>query len=136
MAGSSPAMTGGAGGAITSRVDEQADWYNCMLYPKLGIIVLNWNSWRETMDCVNSLQHLEYPNYAVYIVDNASSDGSEDRLRAWNPALRIIQSGANLGWAGGNNAGIQIARAEACYHVYLLNSDTTVRSDTLSLLVQ
>ncbi len=107
-----------------------------MSHPKVGIIVLNWNSWRETMDCVNSLQHLEYPNYAVYTVDNASSDGSEGRLRAWNPTLRIIQSGANLGWAGGNNTGIRIARADSCYHIYLLNSDTTVRPDTLTLLLE
>jgi GT2 family glycosyltransferase len=103
---------------------------------KVGIVVLNWNSWQETMDCVTSVQQLDYPNHSLYVVDNASEDGSEQRLRAWNPALRIIQSGGNLGWAGGNNVGIRIARAEGCHHVYLLNSDATVRADTLTLLVE
>ncbi len=107
-----------------------------MSHKKVGIVVLNWNSWRETMDCVNSVQGLEYPDYSLYIVDNASDDCSEQTLRAWKPTLRIIQSGGNLGWAGGNNVGIRVARAEGCHHIYLLNSDATVRSDTLSLLVE
>ncbi len=107
-----------------------------MSHKKVGIVVLNWNSWQDTMNCVSSVQQLDYLNRSLYVVDNASEDDSEQRLRTWNPSLRIIQSGGNLGWAGGNNAGIRIARAEGCHHVYLLNSDATVRADTLSLLVE
>ena len=104
-----------------------------MSHKKVGIVVLNWNSWQDTMNCVSSVQQLDYLNRSLYVVDNASEDDFEQRLRTWNPSLRIIQSGGNLGWAGGNNAGIRIARAEGCHHVYLLNSDATVRADTLSL---
>jgi GT2 family glycosyltransferase len=107
-----------------------------MLDKKVGIVVLNWNSWRETMECIESVQKLEYANWLLYIVDNASSDDSERRLRAWGPTLRIIQSGGNLGWAGGNNVGIRAARADGCGHVYLLNNDATVQTQTLTLLVE
>jgi GT2 family glycosyltransferase len=98
-------------------------------------VLLNWNGWTETIGCLESLLLLEYSEYSVYVVDNNSSDGSEAQLRAWDPALRVIQSGSNLGWAGGCNVGIRAALNEGCEHVYLLNNDATVRPDTLSCLV-
>jgi hypothetical protein len=103
--------------------------------PKVGIVLLNWNGWRDTIECLESLHLLDYPNFDVYVVDNASSDGSEFHLRAWDPALKVIQSGGNLGWAGGCNVGIRAALARNCEHIYLLNNDAMVRSDTLSRLV-
>jgi hypothetical protein len=103
--------------------------------PKVGIILLNWNSWQDTIGCVQSVRKLRYPNYRLYIVDNASSDGSEHHLRQFDSSLTIIQSGANLGWAGGNNVGIRAALADGCRHVYLLNSDARVEEDTLSTLI-
>ena len=104
--------------------------------PKIGIVVLNWNGWRDTIRCLASLAGLNQGNHAIYVVDNASTDGSESHLRAWRPTLRILQSGANLGWSGGNNVGIRAALAEGCEHIYLLNNDATVRPDTLSRLVE
>jgi GT2 family glycosyltransferase len=103
--------------------------------PKVGIVVLNWNGWRDTIRCLTGLAVLAYGNCQVYVVDNASTDGSEDRLRAWEPSLRILQAGANLGWGGGNNIGIRAALADGCEHVYLLNNDAMVRDDTLTRLV-
>jgi GT2 family glycosyltransferase len=104
--------------------------------PKIGIVVLNWNGWRDTIQCLASLAELNNGNHAIYVVDNASTDGSESQLRAWRPGLRILQAGANLGWSGGNNVGIRTALAEGCEHVYLLNNDATVRPDTLRRLVE
>ena len=103
--------------------------------PKAGIIVLNWNSWKDTIGCVESVRKLNYANYHLYVVDNASTDGSEEELRRFDPALTVIQSGANRGWAGGNNVGIRAALADGCEHVYLLNSDARVEEDTLSRLI-
>lgn len=104
--------------------------------PKVGIIVLNWNGWLDTIECLASLSSLTYGNYQIYVVDNASTDGSETHLRDWHPGLRILQSGANLGWSGGNNVGIRTALADGCEHILLLNNDATVRPDTLDQLVK
>lgn len=103
--------------------------------PRVGIIVLNWNGWRDTTECLASLSSLTYDNFQVYVVDNASTDSSEAHLRARHPGLRVLQSGSNLGWSGGNNVGIRAALAEGCQHILLLNNDATVRPDTLDQLV-
>jgi GT2 family glycosyltransferase len=47
------------------------------------VIVLNWNGWRDTIECLESLLHLEYPNYTVVVCDNASSDGSLKKIGEW-----------------------------------------------------
>ncbi len=104
--------------------------------PKVGIIVLNWNGWRDTIVCIESIRRLDYANYRLYVVDNASADGSEQHLRAWDATLNIIQSGANLGWAGGCNVGVRAALGEDCAHVFLLNNDAMVRPDCLTKLVE
>lgn len=52
-------------------------------WPKVAIIVLNWNGWRDTIECLESLQRLTYPNYQVIVVDNGSTDGSVDKIKAW-----------------------------------------------------
>lgn len=104
--------------------------------PAIGIVVLNWNNWRDTIACVSSVRQLDYRNYRLFVIDNASADGSEQQLRTWDPTLEVIQSGANLGWAGGTNIGIRAALAAGCEHVYLLNNDAMVRPDTLTHLAR
>lgn len=104
--------------------------------PRVGIVILNWNGWRDTIQAVTSTRALTYPDFHVYVVDNASSDGSEAELRAWDPTLTLIQSGGNLGWSGGNNVGIRAARQDGCRHVLLLNNDATIRPDALEPLVE
>ncbi len=101
---------------------------------RIGIVVLNWNGCADTLACIASTKNLTYANYQLYVVDNASTDGSEAILRAAHPDVCVLQSGGNLGWSGGNNVGIRRALADGCAHVYLLNNDATVLPDTLSLL--
>jgi GT2 family glycosyltransferase len=102
--------------------------------PLIGIVILNWNGWRDTMNAVSSTHALTWPRLRVYVVDNGSTDGSEEKLRAWAPELTIIQSGNNLGWSGGNNVGIRAALSDGCAHVLLLNNDATIRPNALTLI--
>jgi hypothetical protein len=51
--------------------------------PKVAVILLNWNSWEDTVDCLESLLRVEYPDFYPVVVDNASSDESIDKIRLW-----------------------------------------------------
>jgi len=94
--------------------------------PKVSIIVLNWNGYRDTVECVNSLGKVAYSNCEIVIVDNGSTDGSEEILRKSFPDIKIIQTGRNLGFTGGNNVGIRHALTNGADYVILLNNDTIV----------
>ena len=52
-------------------------------WPKVAIIILNWNGWRDTIECLESVEALTYPNYEVILVDNGSVDDSVARIREW-----------------------------------------------------
>lgn len=106
------------------------------LYPLAYIILLNWNGWRDTLNCLASLDRLEYRNYWVLVVDNCSSDDSVNRIRASYPDVPVIQTGKNLGFAGGNNVGIRHALGEGAEYVWLLNNDTVVEPRSLSTMVE
>ncbi len=104
--------------------------------PVVFIVLLNWNGLSDTDACLGSLAGLDYPNYRVVVVDNASSDGSEAELRRRHPGLTLLQSGANLGFAGGNNVGLRYALDNGAEYVWLLNNDTVVEPDALTQLVE
>ncbi len=104
--------------------------------PVVFIVILNWNGLRDTHACLGSLAGLDYPNYEVVVVDNASTDGSERELKKRYPKLTLLQSGANLGFAGGNNVGLRHALAHGAEYVWLLNNDTLVEPDALTELVK
>jgi GT2 family glycosyltransferase len=101
-----------------------------------GIIVLNYKGAADTVACLESLLKLTSP-CRVYVLDNASGDGSAETLQAWfsqhgqleNWRLELIPK--NLGFAGGNNVGIRQALADGCSHCWLLNNDTVVAPDSL-----
>lgn len=143
------------------------------------VVLLNWNGWRDTIECLASVFHLDIEDFCVVICDNASSDGSLEHIKAWargeilpdtpNPQLSrlglppvgkpipyqeltreqvkygavtsdarlvLIQNGANLGFAGGNNVGLRYALGDsACQFFWLLNNDTVVEPGALSALV-
>lgn len=103
--------------------------------PKVYIIILNWNRWEDTIECLCSVYRMDYTNYQVLVIDNASINDSVMRLRAKFPNLRLIENFENIGFTGGNNQGMRIAMSENADYVWLLNSDTVVENDTLSKLV-
>ena len=100
------------------------------------IVVLNWNGWQDTVECVTSCRKLSYGHFRILVVDNASTDGSEAILRDRFPDLEIVQTGANLGYAGGNNAGIRYAVERGAGYVWLLNNDTVVDPTALDEMVR
>ena len=104
--------------------------------PFVSIIILNWNGWQDTLACVESCHRLDWPNFRIIVVDNASTDGSVKQLRKSLSNVEIIQSDANLGFAGGNNIGIQRALECRADYVWLLNNDTVADPQALTMLVE
>jgi hypothetical protein len=104
--------------------------------PEVAIIILNWNGLVDTLACLASLSCLDYPDYNLVVVDNASSDDSVAAIRSAYPQVTLIESGDNLGYVGGNNVGLDYARTLGADYALLLNNDTEVSPDFLSLLVE
>lgn len=132
------------------------------------IVVLNWRGADDTIVCLQSLLGLQGVEFQIAVCDNASADGSYERIREWLVAqedrheylgrhplreltrqeaeqftpsaqkgIFLIQTGANLGYSGGNNVGIRLALAHPqTEFVWLLNNDTEVEPDSLLRLVE
>jgi GT2 family glycosyltransferase len=95
--------------------------------PKIAVIVLNWNGKALTLDCLDSLDAVSTPNVEIFVVDNASTDGSAAAIRAaGHSRVRVIENDVNLGFSGGNNIGIERAIEDGADFVLLLNNDTVV----------
>jgi GT2 family glycosyltransferase len=94
--------------------------------PDVAVVILNWNGWEDTVACVDSCLRSSHPGVRLLVVDNGSTDGSERILRERFPALEILQTGENLGFAGGNNAGMRRVLDTGADLVVLLNNDTVV----------
>ncbi|MBV7535968.1 glycosyltransferase family 2 protein [Duganella sp. sic0402] len=127
---------------------------------KVYVVILNWNGCADTIECLESLQHTTGVEYVAVVCDNASSDRSMEKFAQWagarfapdewqvldraaaeqaqpgNARLILIDTGANLGFAGGNNVGVRLAlRDPACEFVWLLNNDTVVAPDAIAQAV-
>ena len=100
------------------------------------IVLVNWNGWRDTAACLESCAGLTYLRVALIVVDNGSADGSLTHLRERFPHVHFIETGANLGFAGGANAGLHAALARGADYVWLLNNDTIVDPEALGALVE
>lgn len=103
--------------------------------PLVGCVILNWNGWRDTIDCLNALEKCTYRNFVSVVVDNGSTDDSVARIQDIYPDLTILQATRNLGFAGGNNLGIRYALAKKADYIWLLNNDAKPLPDALSALV-
>ncbi|MFQ7303189.1 MAG: glycosyltransferase family 2 protein, partial [Beduini sp.] len=99
---------------------------------KIGIILLNYNAYEDTKECIESLKAMTYPNYEIFVVDNDSQDDSADRLKQIKD-IHFIESGRNGGFGYGNNIGIKAAIKLGCQKILLLNNDTTVEPDFLAI---
>lgn len=102
---------------------------------RVAVVVLNWNGWRDTVRCVESLRVLQGISAQILVVDNGSTDGSVPRLQQHLPEAVLLQSGANLGFGGGCNVGIRYALEMGAEYIWLLNNDAEVAPDTLSAMM-
>lgn len=109
---------------------------NVLQEPKVGIVIVNWNTYEITRDCLLSLRDVTYSNTAIILVDNASSDDSAIKLAPEFEELSLIRNERNLGFAGGCNVGIEHALELGARYILLLNSDTTVDPDFLSVMIR
>jgi GT2 family glycosyltransferase len=104
--------------------------------PCVFVILVNWNGRADTLECLESLSGLDYPNSRIVVSDNASSDQSVEAVRREYPSATILANPENLGFAGGNNVGIRYALQQGADYVWLLNNDTILERNALSTLVQ
>ena len=95
-------------------------------------LILNWNGKEYLEPCIASLEAQTYPHLNILVVDNASEDGSADRLEHEHPGLRLITNDTNLGFGGGNNVGIQAIDTP---YILMVNNDTTLDSHCVERLV-
>ncbi len=94
--------------------------------PRIGTVVINFNSYDDLKKCLESLAVVEYENHIILCVDNGSTDGSRDKIVAEFPDLVHIDNGSNVGFGAGMNAGIRRALEMGCEYVFCFNSDTLV----------
>lgn len=110
-------------------------------HPKASLVVLNYNSLEklgpQTTDYLQSISETDYPNLEIVIVDNASTDGSLERIEEMfrdDARVKIIKLGQNLGYAGGNNGGARTASDDSKYLAFL-NNDVVVENDWLTKII-
>lgn len=112
------------------------------LLNKVAIIILNWNSYEDTYECLKSIENLDFKDFTVFLVDNNSQDNSFEKLKnayahknEFNFNIEFIENNENLGFAGGNNQGIKKAYDQGYQYFWLLNNDTIVEKSSLSALI-
>jgi GT2 family glycosyltransferase len=105
--------------------------------PRVAVLILNWNGRELTIDCLRSLMTVETPNVELILVDNGSTDGSVEAIRdRFGERVTVIANKQNLGFAGGNNAGIRHALDTGADFVLLLNNDTVVDAALIDYMLQ
>lgn len=106
-----------------------------MSAPLVVAVVVNWNGWRDTLSCLESLVKQDYAAQQIVVVDNASTDDSVERIRAAFPEIPVLVAERNRGFAAGSNLGIRYALEHGAAFVWLLNNDTVAPPDTLRKLI-
>lgn len=104
--------------------------------PRVAVIVISWNRKKDIVELLESLGGISYKNFEVIIVDNGSSDGTVDLLREKYPAVQIIETHENLGFAKANNIGARAALQKGADYILFLNDDTIVDPAFLDELIK
>ena len=110
-----------------------------MIY-KIAIVILNYLNYEDTIECIQCSLNQKYTNYDVIVVENGSSNESYEILKNSYinySQVTIIRSYVNLGFAKGNNLGIQYAREKLkADYVFVCNSDITFNEDLFETIIK
>ncbi|MDS0526653.1 glycosyltransferase family 2 protein [Clostridium sp. SHJSY1] len=104
--------------------------------PLVYIIIVNYNGYQDTIECVNSLKKITYNNIEIIVVDNASTNNSYNLLDTELDNCTILKSNSNNGFSAGNNIGIKYALEKKAEYILLLNNDTIVDKNFLNPLIE
>ncbi|NUM70200.1 MAG: glycosyltransferase family 2 protein [Ignavibacteriaceae bacterium] len=107
-----------------------------MNLPKVTVVVLNYNGFDDTANCVSSLLESDYQNLSVVIVDNASPDRSGQKLQERFPEIPVILSEFNGGYAGGMNLGAKLAVKNGADYVVYSNNDLVFDKTAISKMTE
>lgn len=94
-------------------------------------IILNWNNYKDTSQCIKSLRQLNHDNFEIIVVDNGSTDGSGTRIQNEFKHVDVIFAGENSGFGAGNNIGIREALGRRADYLWILNDDVVVQDSVL-----
>lgn len=102
----------------------------------VSIVIVNWNGKNDTIACLASIKAMRKKNIVVdtIVVDNGSTNDSVSAIKKTHPWARVIELSSNLGFTGGNNVGMRSALLHKAEYIWLLNNDTIVDVDALSLV--
>ncbi len=103
---------------------------------KVFVVVLNYKGRDDTKACTLSLLNSSYKEKEIVLVDNHSCDGSADFFRELFPRIIVLETGSNLGYAGGNNVGVRYALQQGADAILILNNDTVLKSDCIEKFVE
>jgi len=101
--------------------------------PEISIITVNYNGLQDTCKLIESVREHVKLAYELIIVDNASDQDEARQIKEYYPWVITVRNEKNLGFAGGNNAGIRISRGK---YLLFLNNDTLVRDDSFHFLIE
>lgn len=102
---------------------------------KVSIIILNWNKTADTLECIRSLNNIDYDNFDITLIDNGSGEDSKYAIQREFPNYNYIYNEENIGFAQGVNQGIRAALQKNPDYILLLNNDTAVEKNFLSELI-
>lgn len=105
------------------------------------IILLNYNGWKDTIECLESLLKQTTKEWHAVVADNGSQDDSVEQLEQWiasrhaEEQIQLLPLGTNYGFAKGNNVAIEAVKKQHSDYYWILNNDTVVEPDCLEQLV-
>jgi len=104
--------------------------------PKVIIVILNWNNWQDTIECLESVNKSEYRNFEVIVVDNGSTNNSVQKIKNKFNTMILLETGENLGFSAGVNYGLKFAINNHADLILLLNNDAIVSKTAVTELVK
>jgi GT2 family glycosyltransferase len=104
-----------------------------MHYPRVALMVLNFNGLYYLKDCLDSVKQSQYPNLEIYVIDNASTDDSCRFVSSNYPEIKLVKFEKNLGFAEAYDTAVKAIAAD---YVVLLNNDTQVEANFVQELVE